>query len=164
LQQMKRDGTSPKIEIVLALDEAHALFLERCLIAVIGRKDLGKGPLLNLTDGGEGLANPSETIRAKISKAKTGKCLSVDHRGKISEANRTRRATSETKAKMSAARKGVSRPDISALFKGVPLSEEHRKNLSGPKTEEHRAKIAAARRAYWSKRREDAISISRDNN
>ena len=30
-----------------------------------GRFDLGRGPLANMTDGGEGLANPSEETQAK---------------------------------------------------------------------------------------------------
>jgi len=50
LQFMKKNGIEPIIEIIPALDEKHALFIEECLIEVLGRKDLKKGPLLNLTD------------------------------------------------------------------------------------------------------------------
>ncbi len=38
------------------LEESKALALETVLINTIGRKDLGKGPLLNKTNGGEGLS------------------------------------------------------------------------------------------------------------
>ncbi|RLG37014.1 MAG: hypothetical protein DRO01_07595 [Thermoproteota archaeon] len=38
------------------LDESHALALETNLIKQLGRKDLGKGPLLNRSNGGEGLS------------------------------------------------------------------------------------------------------------
>lgn len=54
VRKMASKSVNPEIEIINALDEKHAHFLEECLITVIGRKDLGLGPLLNLTDGGEG--------------------------------------------------------------------------------------------------------------
>jgi hypothetical protein len=43
--------------------EAHAR--ERFLIQSIGRHDLGKGPLTNQTEGGEGASNPSEESRER---------------------------------------------------------------------------------------------------
>jgi len=54
LKYMNKNNIVPSIEIINALDESHSFLMEECLIEVIGRKDLGKGPLLNLTDGGEG--------------------------------------------------------------------------------------------------------------
>lgn len=53
LQKMKRNGVEPLIEIIPALDEDHALFLEQCLVDLLGRKVLKTGTLLNLKDGGE---------------------------------------------------------------------------------------------------------------
>jgi len=41
----------------------------------IGRKDLGEGTLVNLTDGGNGLENPSRELRKKFSKSHIGKRL-----------------------------------------------------------------------------------------
>ncbi|QOZ55450.1 GIY-YIG nuclease family protein [Bradyrhizobium sp. CCBAU 53338] len=46
-------------------DEAEALARERQLIQIIGRHDLGTGPLTNQTDGGEGTSNPSEESRQR---------------------------------------------------------------------------------------------------
>jgi len=46
-------------------DEKAALARERELIALLGRHDLGLGPLTNQTDGGEGTSNPSEESRQK---------------------------------------------------------------------------------------------------
>ena len=55
------------------LTDAEAIALEIELIAKYGRKDLGTGILRNLTDGGEGMLNPSPVIRKKLSDAKLGK-------------------------------------------------------------------------------------------
>lgn len=72
ITKMRREGYEPAIEIIDAINEEHALFMERCCIAVIGRHDLGKGPLLNYTDGGEGLLNPGPQTRKKLSNAAKG--------------------------------------------------------------------------------------------
>lgn len=55
------------------LTDQEAIALEKELIAKYGRKDLGTGILRNLTDGGEGMLNPSPSIRKKLSDAKLGK-------------------------------------------------------------------------------------------
>jgi hypothetical protein len=49
------------------LTEEEAFKHEIYMIAVFGRKDLGTGILRNLTDGGDGISNPSEETRKKIS-------------------------------------------------------------------------------------------------
>jgi hypothetical protein len=48
-------GDIPKIRVRENLAEADAFAIEIALIAAIGRLDQNKGPLLNLTDGGEGM-------------------------------------------------------------------------------------------------------------
>jgi hypothetical protein len=45
--------------------EGEAHHRERALIELFGRHDLGRGPLANLTDGGEGASNPSVESRKK---------------------------------------------------------------------------------------------------
>lgn len=68
LQLMKTNNISPIIEIIDALDEQHAYFMEECLIQCIGRKNLGKGTLLNLTDGGD--APPSHLGKKRSKETK----------------------------------------------------------------------------------------------
>lgn len=49
-----------------------ACWYEVNYIRTIGRKDLGIGSLLNMTDGGEGMPNPSPEYRSKLSELKKG--------------------------------------------------------------------------------------------
>ena len=73
----KHNVTVPPIEriqfIKKNLTDEEAIELEIELIAKYGRKDLGTGILRNLTDGGEGMLNPSPSVRKKLSNAKVGK-------------------------------------------------------------------------------------------
>jgi len=72
------------------LAEEKAFELEKRLIARIGRIDLKKGPLCNLTDGGEGGSNPSKETRRLLSDAKKGK----------SPGNKGKHLSEETKQKL----------------------------------------------------------------
>ena len=105
-----------------------------------------RSTLTNLTDGGEGspgcIATPA--TRAKISDAnrrRMNRPLSPEYRAKQSLANRGRKRSAETRAKMSAGQKlRGPRP---------PRSAEHNEKLAAahrgkPLTAEHRAKISAA--------------------
>lgn len=97
LQCMKRNGTMPVIGLYSGLDEDLALLLEIELIAKFGRKDLGKGSLLNLTDGGEGQSGRRFThtaaTRKKLGESQAGRPKSIDHRRKLSEAGKGRAGT-----------------------------------------------------------------------
>lgn len=55
------------VEIIKeGLSQEEACELEIFLISEIGRKDLGEGTLVNMTDGGEGRSNVNNKIRKKI--------------------------------------------------------------------------------------------------
>ena len=71
LEEMWFEASKVITEAIYAgFDEEFALFLEEELIQKLGRKDLGLGTLLNLTDGGEGHSGciRSAATRAKIRK------------------------------------------------------------------------------------------------
>lgn len=124
IQLMRRTGIDPHIEIIDALDEKHAFFLEQCYIVMFGRKDLGLGTLLNLTYGGEGTTgmkhSPESRTRMsedrkgkpltdaymKAASERKGKPLSIETRNKMSEARKGRKFSPETRAKISASNKG----------------------------------------------------------
>lgn len=115
----------------LSCEEAYILEIK--LVAFYGRRDLNKGTLVNLTDGGEG-SNKSKRseeakektritrslwseerkkeVSEKLSKAHKGKKLSEEHRLKLSEINKDnqhclgRTYTDEQKLNLSIKNKG----------------------------------------------------------
>jgi hypothetical protein len=117
----REHGCVPKMKLAEALTETEAHALEVSLIRDIGRYP--HGPLVNLTDGGDGVSNPSPSTRAKMSAFHSGKIVSAETRAlqsaartgtrrsaetrkKMSAANRTRKVTKETRAKLRAANIG----------------------------------------------------------
>lgn len=106
LRFMKRNNIVPIIGMYSGLDEELALFLEEELISKFGRKDLGHGPLLNLTNGGEGMS---------------GNIRSPETRKKISIANigKDRTHTQKSKDKISATKSGVKDSDETKIKKSI---------------------------------------------
>lgn len=138
------------------LDEDIAFELESKIIKEIKRKEDG-GPLVNLTDGGDGLRNPSQEVRQKISEAAKNRVISEETREKLRnnwfqklsrlERIRISRGVSLEEAKIInqeiSDRAGLSRKgklhseetkkQMSINRTGVPKptrTESHRKNLS----------------------------------
>lgn len=110
---IKETGQAPPIiRIADALDESTAYDLEKSVIARLGRVDLGTGCLLNLTDGGDGCRNMSDTGRAILSERMKGD-RNPNSGGKQS--------------------KGRKRPDIAGeknFFHGKAASEQERERLT----------------------------------
>ncbi len=94
LKAMQSCGVVPIIDVWPQIDEAAAFAMEMHLIDLIGRKDLGLGPLCNMTNSGEGVSgasfNLSEEAKQKISRARLGVPKTAAHREKLSAANRNR--------------------------------------------------------------------------
>ena len=78
------------------------------MIKYYGRRDLGEGTLVNLTDGGEGAKNVvvSAKARANMSAASKGKKKSTEHRANISAARVGMVFSAETRARNAAANTG----------------------------------------------------------
>ena len=125
------------------LTEEEAFEREKFYIAKIGRRDLGKGTLINFTNGGEGSSGMiiSEETRKKKSEASKGRKNSEEtiNRMKIAQQNRSdetkqkmsksmkgRKFSDETKQKLSEAKKGKSpwNKGIKGCGKGRITSEE----------------------------------------
>jgi len=85
------------------IDWEEAKNIEILLIEKYGRKDLGLGNLVNMTDGGDGcfgLVQSKEAIQ-KIREAKKGKTRSEEFIQKISEINKGKKHSEEAKQKIS---------------------------------------------------------------
>lgn len=71
IQKIKRLGFEViKIKLFEDLSESSAFELEKSTISIIGRKDKNEGPLLNLTDGGEGSSGRIHSKEEKLHKSK----------------------------------------------------------------------------------------------
>ena len=66
IQKLKKLGLlAIKVKIFEDLSESLAFELEKSLIHLIGRKDKNLGPLLNLTDGGDGISGVIQSTKTK---------------------------------------------------------------------------------------------------
>lgn len=125
------------IELFSGITEQEANTKEKILIVLIGRKDLKKGPLLNLTDGGEGT---------------TGIIRSFEYRQKISKRHKNKVLSEETKRKISLSKKG----SINSIETRIKIS---RANLGRIFSEETRRKLSASKKKYFSEHPEAKIAI-----
>ena len=150
----------PIVKVQENLIECNAFRLEIDLIKTIGRKDLGTGPLLNLTDGGEspsGYIHTKETkekmkiawknrppvtdeTKEKISNSLIGNQYGVGHivsdiaKEKLRQANTGRKQSEDAIEKSRKKRTGVKRTPEQCLniSNGVKniMTDEHKKILS----------------------------------
>ena len=117
------------------LTEEEAFRHEIHMIAVFGRKDLGTGILRNETDGGEGISNPSEETRKKMSETHKGKIFSEETKKRMSESGKGRVVSEETRRKIGQWQIGKTLSEetkrkLSVAKKGKTPSEETRKKQS----------------------------------
>ena len=97
------------------LEEEESLELEKHYISRLGRKDLGKGILVNMTDGGEGVSGRimSDGLKVRLSEINKGKSMSNEFKAKISKVTKGcnnpmfgKKHTEEALKKISDAAKG----------------------------------------------------------
>lgn len=118
----------PIVKIRENLDHGAACEIEAALIRAIGRADLGLGPLVNLTDGGDGAPGfrHSEENKTKMKRAwKRRPPASAESRARMSAAGKGRVFTEEHRAKIGAATRRVQ-----TGVKTGPLNPEHRTAIS----------------------------------
>jgi hypothetical protein len=143
--------TEYKVEILfddLTWEQACQKEIE--LIKLYGRKDLGLGTLVNMTDGADGGLGtiPSKETRKKMSLSLKGKVRSNEAKERYSLVAKNRTYSEDTRKKMSDAKKGKignrlgtkasdetklkiseSKKNTASWNKGVKLSEKHKENL-----------------------------------
>jgi hypothetical protein len=98
----------------------EACSIEKYLISFYGRRDLGLGTLVNITDGGDaGILNHSKEAIQKMKLAKLGKRLSKEHKNKISESGKGRVVSNATKILLSVKKLGDQNP----MYKKAPWNK-----------------------------------------
>jgi hypothetical protein len=119
------------------LSRAEANKWERFYIAKFGRKNLGAGILLNLTDGGDG--SPGHTMSPEAIKriiaGNKGKIVSPETRARISAANKGRQLSQTQKEFLRQFNLGKKQsPEHvearAAACRGVALTQEHRARIA----------------------------------
>ena len=134
------------VEIVLEnITWEEACQEEVKLIAFYGRKDLGKGSLVNMTNGGEGLVNPSDEVRNKLryEKSEYHKELLRNYQKGIKQS----RETIEKRVSTGYHKTEEYKQKQRQAHLGIPRSEETKQKLRKPKpprTKEHADKISQA--------------------
>ena len=148
----KAGGDLPIVKVVSGVTEDAAFFAERAFIAALGKVSDG-GLLVNLTDGGDGVAGHRRTgaqrlkmsearkgrrvspeAAAKVSASLIGRPKSPEHCAAVSAAKKGRAGrpqSAEAKAKKSAALKGRKRtPDeVAAIKRGQAMMTEEKRAL-----------------------------------
>jgi len=167
-----------KIGFIECSSEDIAFELEKGMIKCFRRMNIN---LSNMTDGGEGCANPTEETRKKISlfqKGKKCKPRTPEHSANASASQIGRVHKEETKLKISIANKGKkrtkeqiekmsitafnlskeTRAKISSANTGKKHSEETRKKMSESAlllmTDEYRAKLSESAKLRWARKKE----------
>jgi len=163
LKKAQKEGKElPRIKIREGLTDAEAFEIERALIKAIGRRKNG-GPLTNMTDGGDGLLNPSPETRAKMAESairnltdeKIERIRRVGKSGVGGAAGKGKKRAPNLKRNAA----------ISAAHKDKTLSPEHCAAISagksgkkvGPRSPEHCQSISEATTRYWERWREDLV-------
>ena len=154
------------------LSESEAFSLEMTLIQMIGRSDLNKGPLLNLTDGGEGSFGYKHSEDAKKRMKESRKKYISENpeaviRGKAHYLYNkkswmyNKQHSKESKDKISNAKKGKSYEDITSIEKAKEWREKISNSSKGRihrHTQESKDKISNAKKG---KSYEDITSIEK---
>lgn len=108
------------------LQEWYALELEINLIAYHGRKDLGLGKLVNMTDGGDGTSGRKLTEEAKntLRSYMMGKTINMGH----THSEATKKKMSESHTGKTISPEHIAK--LTASHKSKPLSDEHKRRIS----------------------------------
>ena len=155
LRCLKRLGLKPVLEILREVPVDEWIKWERDYIhwyRVLGWR------VVNTTEGGEGLQNPTPEVRAKCGEGFRGRTHTPEARAAIGAAARGRPQSAETRARQSAAKRGVNHP----MF-GKRHSPEHCANISAGNPWKGKRMSAERRARYIEARNRKATLTSQDS-
>lgn len=147
-----------------SLTEERAFELETFYIKQYGRRNLGKGTLCNLTNGGEGIighVHSEETLQkmSENNKGENNPMYGTHHtkksKKKMSENTKGKKYDEKTRQKVSKATKGKNNP-----MYGRKHSEESKQKMSEAKkgkklSKKTRQKMSIAKKVYWTKKKNE---------
>jgi len=124
---------------------------EKYYIKFYGRKDLNKGSLVNLTDGGEGAngAIRSDELKQHLRNVNLGKKQSLEAKLKQIKAQTGTKRSEETRLKMSAWQLGRKMSDEFKLNKSLSQMGDKNHNYGKKHSEETLKKMSEARKKYY---------------
>lgn len=143
LAKIRYLGLEPVIEIVFETSvEQEAFDEEKRLIALYGRRDLGKGPLANQTDGGDGVRGfvPTEESRAVYGRNSKARWSNAQTAQRMVEAQRKAQGAPEARALKSANSKAVWGTKRDKIVAAISKARQ---------TPESRAKTSAQAAVQW---------------
>lgn len=147
IRALLADGVIPGVRLLAEVSAEQWHEHERRFIAQY------KATIVNSTDGGEGLENPSEETRKKMSVANTGRIESDETRRLKSEIAKRRKWSDETKRKIAESKRRHNLSDETRRKR----SEGNRRRKLSPET---KSKIAASKRAYHERKRAEVAACS----
>ena len=147
-----------RVQRFLKMDWDTACLMERSLIAHFGRLSFG-GVLANFTDGGEGVQNP----RPEILEAKRQRLLNPDnpmreyHKILNTDPDIKKRRVEGIRAAQVRRREKMADPEALAKRKDklreTMATPEFKAKRAQWDTPEYRAKLSAAKREYWARKK-----------
>lgn len=137
--------SSHRVKIAENLTEDQAMCIEKTHIALWGRYDLGKGILLNFTDGGDGVSGRknSQETRLKMSLSAKKRMADPQAKARVVESNKNREIKQTTREKMGKSMRGKTHSQQSkhSMSKG---QKQKWQNM----TEEEYNRICSIRRSH----------------
>ena len=128
-KEVKPPRDKSRVKIIKAdLTEEEAFLLEKLYILMFGRVDLGTGILRNKSDGGDGSSGYIVSLEERKRRSERMKGVTRPRwiYDKIAASNTGKKASAETRAK------------LSAIHKGKKCTEEHKRKVSEAKASPHR--------------------------
>lgn len=96
VRELAASRLKPIVERLPAKDADEAFEMEELLVEMIGRRDIGTGPLFNCRPGGRRVVH-TEDAKRRIAASRIGKPLSEEHKRKVSMSLMGRKPTVDPK-------------------------------------------------------------------
>ena len=159
ISQLKRVGMTPECRVICWVEHWDAPRVECGVIHMLRARGVR---LTNGTDGGDGLNNPTQWVREKISASCSKTANTPEQKAKRSRIMREAFARPEIRRKLGQAFKGKAftadhRANVSAGIRAYIASTpvEQRRRRCQPRSAETKAAISAGLRRAWRLRKEN---------